>query len=193
MPDRSHRAYTIFRTGPPNSTDKKTWWKLGAVVMSGLAYKGYKNAYNLLMHYMENSGDDYWVDPAEMLQDLPGFRDSLGETLQKYKGKSKFDSGWVSTRASEKESMDWYYALNGFQYRVQGRQVTDGEGNKTMVAQLSVYKRYNWGNGTESVPRKPLHLGPMELTQPDIAHLHVAGMAQEYDVRGVTTFSIEGW
>ncbi|WP_258049647.1 golvesin C-terminal-like domain-containing protein [Streptomyces finlayi] len=185
--------YRAYDTDEANSTDRKTWWKVNTLVMSGLAHKGFGNAYNLLMHYMQNSGEDYHVDPAQMLQDLPGFREHLGKTLKEYKGDSSFDSGWVSTRTDEKDSLDWYYALNGFQYRVEGRETVNGNGDVVMVAQLSVYKRYNWGNGTESVPRKDVHAGPVSLKQYDMAHLHVVGMAQEYDVKGTTAFTIGGW
>lgn len=182
-----------FNVEDPNSTDQNTWWKVNTLILSGLAYQGYGNAYNLLTHYMERTGKGYKVDPAVMLQSLPRFRKTLGEDLAKYKGKSSFDTGWQSTRANEKDSLDWYYALNGFQYRVQGRQVYDGSGKPRMVAELSVYKRYNWGNGSESVPRKDLHKGPIELKQKDMAHLHTSGMAREYNVVGKTRFVVGKW
>ncbi|MDJ1133251.1 hypothetical protein [Streptomyces iconiensis] len=177
----------------PNGTDNKTWWKANALILSGLAYQGHGNAYDLLSHYLENSGKDYKVDPATMLQSLPRFRGKLGEDLKRYKGDSSFDTGWKSTRANEKDSLDWYYALNGFQYRVKGRKVYDASGKERMVAELSVYKRYNWGNGSESVPRKDLHKGPIELKQKDMAHLHTSGKAREYNVVGKTNFVIDNW
>jgi hypothetical protein len=75
---------------------------------------------DILDHWLGNSGQPLDLDVVDMMEDLPSFEASVTQTITRAKlsGETNFDSGWVSTRAQEGESLDWYYALNGFEYRV---------------------------------------------------------------------------
>ncbi|MEW2626097.1 DNRLRE domain-containing protein [Streptomyces sp. NPDC048106] len=156
-------------------------------VKLGLWYQNWDNAYDLLSHWLGNSGDPYEVDPKAMLQDIPRFREDLDKYLEgvQKSGSATFDSGWLRTRASEKDgdsSLDWYYALNHFQFRVSGT----NQRKYGMTYTLQVRKRYDWGVPSEH--RDPLRKSflwvDISLQQSEVAHLHTVGLAQDFDVYG---------
>lgn len=77
--------------------------------------------------------------------------------------------------------MEWYYALNHFQYRLVGEK----EGGD-ITYRVDVKKRYDWGIPSEHRSTVSGGAGPfgMDLEQADIAHLHSSGMARDFDVSG---------
>ncbi|MEV4561968.1 RHS repeat-associated core domain-containing protein [Kitasatospora sp. NPDC049285] len=173
--DTESREYNIHKPGPHDMKVRNLLYQ----VVSGANLKGWDNTSKLLRHFLDGSGDDYTVDPNEMIGDIPGFKKEVDTYLQevKKKGASTYDSGWVSTRASEKESLDWYYALNGFQWRVTSA-AEPGQ------YELEVRKRYDWGIPSEG--RGDLDKFWIHLTQPEIAHLNTVGLARDFNVYGAT-------
>jgi hypothetical protein len=80
----------------------------------------------------------------------------------------------------DKQVLNWWYALNGYQYRVRG--------TRTGAVTVDIYKRYNWGNVSGGKPRGNLpYLG---TPQNDLAHLNSVGLAQDFDVWGESNYTI---
>ncbi|MGW7056672.1 hypothetical protein, partial [Streptomyces sp. NPDC054888] len=84
--------------------------------------------------------------------------------------------------ADSDRSIEWYYALNDFQYRLVGEK----EGDEIKY-HVEVQKRYDWGIPSEHRATVsgdgPGPLG-MDLEQADIAYLHSSDMAQDFNVSG---------
>ncbi|MDJ0347569.1 RHS repeat-associated core domain-containing protein [Streptomyces sp. H10-C2] len=166
----------------PSRRDKKVYGKVGWVLTGSWA-KDWTNAHDLLQHWMENSGDDYEVDPSTMINEIPNFKKTVASYLA---GVSKsrnhiFDSGWQGTRSVESDggkSLDWFYALNHFQWRVSGTKLT----REGIVYNLEVRKRYDWGVPSEH--RDDLNGAWIHFNQPELAHLHTVGMARDFNVYG---------
>jgi RHS repeat-associated protein len=160
------------------------WVKLGTWVQD------WDNAYDLLSHWLGNSGDPYEVDPEAMMRDIPRFRRDVTRYLEgaRAEGNATFDSGWLRTRADEEDgesSLDWYYALNNFQFRVTG--TNQRKFGTTYTVQ--VRKRYDWGVPSEH--RNDLKQSflwvDVDVQQAEVAHLHTVGLAQDFDVYGSAT------
>ncbi|WP_338703744.1 DNRLRE domain-containing protein [Streptomyces sp. Q6] len=155
---------------------------------------GYNHAADLLDHWLGASGDAYEVDPKTMLGDMPSFQKLVDDRVAEAKASGgDYDSRWVKgTSVSDfmeagdkgKGVMDWYYALNGFQWRV-----TTSNNNKTVT--VEVFKRYNFGNPAGGKPRG--NVGYLhEVNQNDLARLNTDGYATDYNVWGSYTYSTGG-
>ncbi|WP_416529646.1 DNRLRE domain-containing protein [Streptomyces coelicoflavus] len=179
----------VYNKEEPKDRDRDVlnqmyWVKLGTWVQD------WDNAYDLLSHWLGNSGDAYEVDPEAMLSDIPRFREDVTKYLQKERieGNATFDSGWLRTRADEEDgesSLDWYYALNNFQFRVTG----SNQRKYGMTYTVQVRKRYDWGVPSEK--RNDLKQSflwvDIDVQQAEVAHLHTVGLAQDFDVYGSAT------
>ncbi|GAA3486552.1 DNRLRE domain-containing protein [Streptomyces cremeus] len=179
----------VYGKEEPTARDREVQGQMHWV-KAGLWMKNWDNAYDLLSHWLGNSGKSYKVDPIGMLRDIPRFREDVAKQLERARigGKAVFDSGWQKTRADEEDgesSLDWYYALNNFQYRVSGTNLR----KQGMTYTVQVRKRYDWGIPSEK--RNDLKQSflwvDVNVQQAEVAHLHTAGMAQDFDVYGSAT------
>jgi RHS repeat-associated protein len=153
----------------------------------------YDHAADLLDHWLDASGEAKQVDPKDMLDDLPGFQRLVDDRVAEAKASGgDYDSQWQSAAIHKfmdqgdkgPAVQDWWYALNGFQYRVQ-----TSNNNKTIT--VEVFKRYNWGNPAGGKPRD--NVGYFhEVNQNDLARLHTDGYARDYNVWGSYTYSMGG-
>lgn len=90
----------------------------------------------------------------------------------------KFATEWQSSAPDITDgdsSLDWYYGLNNFQYRLVGEKRGD-----EVVHHVEVPKRYVWGTPSEG--KRTVDSGypaPLDLTveQADAARLHSVGLA----------------
>ncbi|MFF4573507.1 DNRLRE domain-containing protein [Streptomyces sp. NPDC001410] len=156
---------------------------------------GYDVASDLLGHWLDDSGDAYQVDVKQMLTDMPHFQSLVDGNVADAKKSGSGDSAteWSQNTGVHK-FMDqgdkgpgiqgWWYALNGFQYRVK----TTND-NKTIT--VEVFKRYNWGNPAGGKPRSNVGLFG-EVNQNDLARLHTDGWAQDFNVWGSYTYTTGG-
>ncbi|UNO39451.1 hypothetical protein [Streptomyces sp. MST-110588] len=171
----------------PTAKDRKVHNQLNNVAAYFATVKGWPTAAGLVQHYLDGSGKPVEVEPQQMMDDIPAFRKDVDGTLDKdvrQRGDGPFTTEWSSTAPDTKDgdrSMEWYYALNHFQYRLVGEK--DGGEIKYHV---EVRKRYDWGIPSEHRATVSGGAGPlgMDLEQADIAHLHSSGMAQDFDVSG---------
>ncbi|MEU9790551.1 hypothetical protein AB0E27_07950 [Streptomyces sparsogenes] len=178
----------------PGGSDRETFWLASTVALPYMAMQDNKMASDLFQHWLSNSGEAATINPAQMMNDLPALKKLVAREIKP----GRFDSGWKSDSVSRHLSRpggdspkvrDWYYALNGYQYRVRGDVVDDGGVLKGTVT-VDIYKRYNWGNPAGGSDRSDIGKGPLKISQNDLAHLNTAGLARDFDVVGHETYRI---
>ncbi|MDI3420873.1 hypothetical protein [Streptomyces luteolus] len=177
-----------FGVVEPTAKDRQVHNQLNNVAAYFATIKGWPTAAGLVQHYLEGTGKPVEVDPQQMMDEIPAFQKDVDNTLKNDVRKREdgpFTTDWSSTAPKPEHgdsSMEWYYALNHFQYRLVGEK-EDGE----ITYHVEVKKRYDWGIPSEHRATVsgggPGPLG-MELEQADIAHLHTSGMARDFNVSG---------
>ncbi|MFF4826467.1 hypothetical protein [Streptomyces sp. NPDC001312] len=170
------------------------WTYLKAGVQGLRHYMGYDVAADLLDHWLGASGDAYQLDPKRMMDDMPSFQKLVdGQVAKAKKSGGNYDSGWsvstsvadfIDARDKRAAVQGWWYAPNGFQYRVKS-----GSGNKTIT--VEIFKRYNWGNPAGGAPRGNVGLFE-EVDQNALAQLHTDGFAQDFNVWGSYSYPVGG-
>lgn len=177
------REYDVL---PPNGRDERIHNQLNNIAAYFATVKGWPTAAGLIMHYLEGSGQDVVVDPAVMMRDIPAFQEDVDAVLEETRDlpDGPFQTRWLSTAPDIHDgdsSLEWYYALNHFQYRLVGEK--DGD---EITYRVDVMKRYDWGIPSEHRRTLEGGWGPLsiEMEQADIARLHSVGMAQDFNVYG---------
>jgi hypothetical protein len=161
----------------PTDRDRETYRKVELIALGGFS-KQWPIAGTLLAHWLDGSGDTRHVNPGEIMDRSPEMRREIERTLAQHPGSGRFDSGWKSANFDYRTNLDMYYAFNGYQYRVHGE-----GGNYT----VEFYKRYNFGTADEDrLPFKAPLVGT--VNQPDISHLHAAGLTRDFDVYGSSEY-----
>lgn len=184
------------------NNEKDAYDKLYAIQYALRDLKGAGLAAALLGHWLDKSGTAVRVDPAAMIKDVARFRRQVNKQIQiGLTTGGTFDSGWISDAVSKdiKEHdpgpnvLDWYYALDGYQYRVYGT-VNTVSGRKVATVTVELFKRYNFGNPTGGTPHPDLTAigGLIDLPQNNIALLNSDGLAKDFNVWGTTTFQVAG-
>jgi hypothetical protein len=154
-------------------------------VRAALNAKGWNDAAMLLGHFMDTTGTTVQVDADRMLSDMPSFRRDVDTTLSgvKQRPDGNFETPWQNSRPDisngDDKSLNWYYALNNFEYRTVGQK----QGNQ-VTYHVEVRKRYDWG--TPSEHRRDLDKGPLHFEQSELARLNLVGLAKDFDVTGKT-------
>ncbi|MFE2579624.1 RHS repeat-associated core domain-containing protein [Streptomyces sp. NPDC059378] len=190
--DANRPGWGTLKTTPH---DKTVFFMAGSMALSFVAMNQWKRGFNLMEHWMENGGETVELNVADMMNSLSYMRKQVGEKIKL----GHFDSGWKPSSVADGKTQgmnkgadadDYYFALNGYQYRVRGDTVMK-RGQITGTVTVDVYKRYNWGNIAGGKPRKDLGYGPFRpLKQNDLAHLNSVGLARDFDVIGHQTFNI---
>ncbi len=180
------RRYDVLE---PTWEDQRRRNQMRNVVVLGLAAKGWDHAAFLLQHFLDNSGKTVEAPVDTMLDDVPQFQRDVDSTLDDVrKGPDgPFTTEWSSTAPNLKDkgngNLDWYYALNHFQYRLVGEKV-----NGQIEYHVEIQKRYDWGIPSEH--RADLAQESMLLDvhyeQADIARLNSVGLARDFDVKGTS-------
>src|SRR5690606_4263128 len=166
------------------------------------------DAAKLLRHWLNGSGQPYEVDVEKMLKDMPAFREDINKTLEKVKQlpDGKFDTSklelnekgepqWQDSaprieKYSNPGSMNWYYALNNFEYKLVGEK-KDG----VITYHIEIQKEYNYGTPSQyrgnlgptiSLPEfiKPDPIKIELIEQADASRLHSTAMARDFTVHG---------
>ena len=95
-----------------------------------------------------------------------------------------FVTAWEGAYARKEESLDWFYAVGGYQHATTGTvtvyppEVPGGEWRYEYTYQVHVGDRYNWD------PGKVTDVGGKSVTDEEMGRLHRVGLAQEYDIEG---------
>ncbi|MFE0196196.1 hypothetical protein ACFWZZ_11680 [[Kitasatospora] papulosa] len=83
---------------------------------------------------------------------------------------------------------EWFHAVGSHQQNVSGMvTVSPGDGDKPQVSldyQVNVWDRYNWDSGKSTT-----FPGGVTIPDDDMGRLHKVGFAQEFDMRGSSTYT----
>jgi Flp pilus assembly pilin Flp len=173
----------------------------GANAMAG----AWPDASRNLLHFLGNSGEPLEQDVNKMLGDIPEFKQQieqdqadLGQTAideAKRRGATgpitfPVNTAWTGYGYDENglvyENKNWFYALGGWQYNLTG-QVTvyppskPGEPWRYETATtVNIRDQYNWDGS------KATNIGPLTVSDEELAELHRSGLAQEYEAYGAS-------
>lgn len=193
-PDDGAGEYDSQRAWPWDHA-KKVAVELAANVMAGK----WPDASRNLSHYLANTGEPLEQDVDTILSDVPPFqakvdevRTSLGEdaVLRAQEagatGPVTFpvNTAWSGFYITPEMSQNWFYALGGVSYNQTG-QVTvhpptspGGPWRYEVSTRVNLYDQYNWDGG------KSTDIGPITVTDEELARLHRQGLAREYRNQG---------
>ncbi|HEX3649754.1 MAG TPA: hypothetical protein VHV49_15120 [Pseudonocardiaceae bacterium] len=190
----------------PSLADRALKFELGT---DGLAYlgpvKGWWNAEGMFQHYLYGNGEDYQVDPKQLMRDVPSFGQAVDNFVAQHQGQGSFDSGWINTNTditdaqgnvTGQQSLDWYYAMHDWRYRVTGNSVTLPDGTSSTQYDVDVFKPYVFGSPRSDINiplvtplSKNLPGGPVTLPQDSIQHLNTVGLARNFTVVGTSSLT----
>ncbi|MGQ0774735.1 MAG: putative alpha/beta hydrolase [Pseudonocardiales bacterium] len=186
--------------------DSDSWWTKGDdYLKEEIAKKaadaaeliGYTDAARHLRHYLSASGDDLTVDPDHIMRDVPTFQAAVDQTASaeinriaqeaaasgKY-GTVPISTDWQGHIIREKENPNWYFAMGSIEYSVTGAATVHppttpgGQPQVDVDYKVHVWDRYNWDEG------KNVKIGPITIHDEELAEMHRAGVAREYDMVG---------
>lgn len=195
-----------YNVAKPSLEDYALKFELGT---DGLTYlgpvKGWWHAEGMFQHYLYGNGEDYHVDPKALMHDVPGFGQAVNDFVAQHQGQGSFDSGWINTNTditdaqgnvTGQQSLDWYYAMHDWRYRVTGSSVPLPDGSNSTQYTVDVFKPYVFGSPRSDINiplvtplSKDLPGGPVKLSQDAIQHLNTVGLARNFTVVGSGTFT----
>jgi hypothetical protein len=193
-PDGGAGEYDSQRAWPWDHA-KKVAIELAANVMAGK----WPDASRNLSHYLANTGEPLEQDVDQILADVQPFqakvdevRTSLGEDAVARAQESgatgpvtfPVNTAWSGFYITPEMSQNWFYALGGVSYNQTG-QVTvypptspGGSWRYEVSTRVNLYDQYNWDGG------KSTDIGPITVTDDELARLHRQGLAREYRNQG---------
>ncbi|MCV7269167.1 hypothetical protein H7I39_13720 [Mycobacterium doricum] len=165
--------------------------------------QGWTQAARNLRHYLENSGEDFTVNPDEIMRDVPKTQQMTNEIANSeveriaaeaaatgnYGTPVQFQSDWNGPYIGPEDSKDWFYAMGGIQQSVTGVVTVHpptepgGEPTVTVDYQTHVFDRYNW-NGRRNDQRRKNGRSPHRRACKGIQHFRIGECAP---LRGCTT------
>jgi hypothetical protein len=156
-------------------------------------------AADALSHWLDNTGTPFEVSPAALITADPRFAENVDADVQA--GISKggvFETGWVKNSSINRDELDmtraqvaahpqlqdYFFAMNGYQYRVYGH---EDQGSEAVTVQL--FKRYNWGNPAGGHVTNnlmfPQNKGyEVDIPQNTVASLNADDMAEDFNMWG---------
>lgn len=155
-----------------------------------------------LLHFLGNSGDPLRQDVDALRTDVPQFAATADATrdfavqLALAKAKASGATGpvtvpistpWNGFYIKQGMSADWFYALGGIQYSVVGTvtayppDTPGGPWRYEATTKTVIRDQYNWDGG------KSTDIGPINITDEQLAELHRKGLAQEFTATGEST------
>jgi hypothetical protein len=182
-----------YNVESPGPADHALWLALTAGANNYLGLKGWMNAQDMFFHYLHGNGEDYQVDPGKIMKDVPSFQRDVDAFVDSHRGTGSFDSGWLNTNTditdsqgnvTGQQSLDWYYAMHDWRYRVTGKSIVE-DGLTLTDYKVEVFKPYVFGSPRSDV-NIPVFGG--HLPQDDIQHLNATGLARNFYVTGSRSF-----
>lgn len=149
------------------------------------------DATNHLIHYFRNTGKNYEVDAADMLDDVPSAKNlykieldlakSFVETLPA--GEHQITSSKASGGYNRKdEDWNWFFAVGGYSAWGKGTATVtlnaSGQRSYKLDFEYKIFDRYNWDKG------KSVELFGVTITDQFMADFHKQGLAQEFNMNG---------
>ena len=157
-----------------------------------------------MLHYLDNTGTPQGVNVDRMLTNLPDLPVDAKNAAEKMAADAveaaktsgatgpvtyPFTTPWEPEYASQSGSMNWFLALGGYQACTDGTVTVyppdpaNGRPDWTYKYNYRVHvaDRYNWDEG------KTTKVGNMKIDDSQMQALHQAGLAQEYDLVGMSS------
>jgi hypothetical protein len=152
-----------------------------------------------LLHFLGNTGEPLKQDVNAILDDVPRFSqqiDGNSSLLGQQAVQSAKQSGatgpvtfpintpWQGFYIGPDDSANWFYALGGISYNQTGSVTVyppatpGGEWTYEVSTRVNLRDQYNW-DGSKSTP-----IGPLKVTDKQLAELHRAGLAREFAAYG---------
>ena len=190
------RGAGTYDTESPAARDH--WTQVQATAMSNTGdFIGHVDAARHMDHYLRGLGTSLHLDVDRMLTDDPKLQATVERSIAREEGEWRqraleaFEKSGgrpvaipVETppKGYTHEDRNWYLAVGSGMTNATGVvTVTPGDNGEPRVSldyQVNVWDRYNWD------PGKKTPIGPTEVTDADMARLHVTGLAREFDMRG---------
>lgn len=169
--------------------------RAGAAIKEG----DWPDAARNLEHYLDNSGEPLEQDVDQMLEDCDELaadaatqRDDLAADAvadAKERGITEpvtypVHTPWAGHYIDGEESQNWFYATGGMEYSQTGSVTVyppddpGGPYRYEMSTTVNYRDQYNW-DGSKST-----EIGPFTVSDAQLAALHRAGIAQEFEMRG---------
>ncbi|MFF8956304.1 hypothetical protein [Streptomyces sp. NPDC014894] len=201
-PDEGSGAFGVERPTP-----RDVWLHaraLGIATAGDVA--GQVGASRNMLHYLDGTGEPLDLDVDRILHEDEKFRLQVNElhlmshqeswrkdALDQFQ-KAGGDRTVVIPVESKKEDRtfrggEWFHAVGSHSQNVSGLvSVSPGENGKPKVSleyQVNVWDRYNWDVGKST--KLP---GGLDIRDEDMGRLHRTGIAQEFDMRGSSSFYV---
>lgn len=166
------------------------------------------NASQNLDHFLDNGGEPLEQDVDQMLEDVPGLDSQAASQRQDLAGDAVDDARsrgitgpvtypvstpWDSYYIASDESADWFYATGGMEYSQTGSVTVyppsepGGPYRYEMSTAVTYQDQYNWDGSKET------GIGPLTVSDAQLAALHRAGIAKEFEMYGESsTMSTSG-
>lgn len=174
------------------------------IAANGLSRTWPEAARNLL-HYLGNSGEPLEQDVDKMLADVPEFDRAVSQ-LETRLALEAVDrareagvagpvtyplttdwNGFGYPPAPTYDNQNWFYALGGWQYALTGTvtvwppSTAGGDWTYEIHTTVHVRDQYNWDGG------KSTQIGPLTVTDDELARMHIEGLAQEFTATGTSS------
>lgn len=180
---RTEQRWRHFKGVEEADADRKVELR---TVQGYLSAKGLNDASSLLDHYLDGSGTPVNIDANRLLNDSPTFKQDVNASLAEVRKMpdGTFATQWSGSSSPANQNLNWYYALNNFQYRLVGEK----HGGQ-ITYHVEVQKRYDWGVPTEHRGDLDKNVGPVpvvHIEQSEVARLNALGLAKDFDVHGTT-------
>lgn len=196
--------------GPHDSEDPSLRTRAAEVVAeigaNGLSSRWPDAARNLL-HFLGNGGEPLEQDVDALLADVPEFADEVADNerrlaLEAVRRAREGDPsgpvtypigtdwqgfGYTPTGGLEYDDDNWFYALGGWQYSVAGTVTVQppaapgGDWTYELDSTVHLRDHDNWDGG------KATQIGPLTVTDEELAAMHRAGLAQEFTATGTSS------
>ncbi|WP_068260037.1 hypothetical protein [Janibacter limosus] len=166
------------------------------------------NASQNLDHFLDNGGEPLEQDVDQMLEDVPALDSQAANQRQDLAADAVDDARsrgitepvtypvstpWDSYYIGPDESADWFYATGGMEYSQTGSVTVypptepGGPYRYEMNTTVTYQDQYNWDGSKET------GIGPLTVSDAQLAALHRAGIAQEFEMYGESsTMSTSG-
>lgn len=152
-----------------------------------------------LLHFLGNSGTPLDINVDRMLEDLPEFQEAVDEVFRTNAEKAldaakqmetatpvtyPFTTDWYGHYAEKRDDANWFYATGGYSYALAGTVTVyppdeiSSDWRHEVEYEVHVADRYNWDG------LKQTQILFATVTDAQLAELHRAGIAQEFDLVG---------
>jgi hypothetical protein len=152
-------------------------------------------------HYLDGGGDTQFVLSDDVIEDVPGLQAEVREQVDgaverataeaaangTYGQPIPFSTLWREFNITPAENRDWHYAIGNVHHQTTGTVTVHAPAEPGGPARVEVdygvhlYDRYNW----DLEPGKQAEIAGIPLPDEKFGPLHRAGLAQEYDIKGI--------